>query len=419
MFALVDCNNFYASCERLFRPDLVGKPIVVLSNNDGCVIARSQEAKDLGIAMGAQTFLFEKFFKENNVHVFSSNYALYGDMSARVMALLSTYTPDVEVYSIDESFLKFDGFDYFKLRDIGVEMRRAVSKGTGIPVSIGFAPTKALAKLANRIAKKRPGANGVFVIDSVEHLETEIAKFPIEDVWGIGRQHEKRLKAIGVKTVLDFTHLPDQWVNKNMSIVGLRLKRELAGIRTLDLEETTKAKKNIAVTRSFSQNYSQWSEVKERVITFATIIGEKLRKQDSCCNVIQVFVHTNSFRRDQPQYSRAITVELPYPTNSGIELAHFAADALQRIFKTGYGYKKAGVLALELTPAANTQRMLFENSDPRHAHLMAVMDKLNKALGQQKVKLASQDLDRTWKMRRERLSPRYTTRMGEIIVIRG
>lgn len=417
MFALVDCNNFYASCERLFRPDLVGKPIVVLSNNDGCVIARSAEAKALGIKMGAPAFVFDKLFKEQKVHVFSSNYALYGDMSARVMSMLSTYTPDVEIYSIDESFLRFDGFGYYDLQEIGTKMRKAVTQGTGIPISVGFAPTKALAKLANKIAKKRPEIGGVFIIDSAGGLENEIAKFTIDDVWGIGPQHFKRLRAMGIKTVLDFTLLPEAWVKKNMSIVGLRLQRELAGLRTLDLEET-KPKKNIAVTRSFNENYNDFERVKERVITFATICAERLRQQDSCCNVIQVFVHTNNFRPDQPQYNRMITMELPFPTNSGIELAHFAVDALKRIYKTGYGYKKAGVLAMELTPAASAQRMIFQNSDPRHAHLMAVVDKLNKALGQQKVKLASQDLDRVWKMKLERLSPRYTTRLGEVITIK-
>ncbi len=417
MFALVDCNNFYASCERLFRPDLVGKPIVVLSNNDGCVIARSNEAKALGIKMGVPAFAFDGLFKQQKVHVFSSNYALYGDMSSRVMSILSAFTPDIEVYSIDESFLRFDGFDYFSLHEIGMKMRKAVSQGTGIPISVGFAPTKALAKLANKIAKKRPETGGVYVIDSVEGLEKEIATFTIDDVWGIGPQHFKRLKGMGIKTVLEFTQLPDQWVKKHMSIVGLRLKRELAGIRTLDLEEA-KPKKNIAVTRSFNENYTDFEKVKERVITFATICAERLRQQDSYCNVIQVFIHTNNFRPDQPQYNRMITVELPFPTNSGIELAHFAVDALNRIYKTGFGYKKAGVLAMEITPAAQAQRMIFENSDPRHAQLMAVMDKLNKALGQQKVKLASQDLDRVWKMKQERLSPRYTTRWSEIITIK-
>ncbi|WP_138481619.1 Y-family DNA polymerase [Dyadobacter bucti] len=417
MFALVDCNNFYASCERLFRPELNGKPVVVLSNNDGCVIARSNEAKALGIEMGAPAFLFEKKFKEQHINVFSSNYALYGDMSSRVMTILSKYSPDVEVYSIDEAFLKFDGFKLFDLKKIGEQMRKEVTKSTGIPISVGIAPTKALAKLANKIAKKFPKqTGGVHAIDTQDKLIRAIAFFKIGDVWGIGRQHEKRLKAVGVESILDFTLLPEDWVKKQMSVVGLRLQKELAGIRTLDLEDT-KDKKNIAVTRSFDENYTEYGKVKERVITFATICGERLRKQDSCCNVIQVFVHTNTFRPEQPQYSRSVTIDLPYPTNSSMELAHFAVDALQRIYKDGYGYKKAGVIVMEFTPADSKQQMLFENSDPKQGNLMAVLDKLNKALGQQKVKLASQDLDKVWKMKRAKLSPRYTTRLDEIITV--
>ncbi|WP_285546396.1 Y-family DNA polymerase, partial [Dyadobacter frigoris] len=387
MFALVDCNNFYASCERVFRPELNGVPIVVLSNNDGCVVARSNEAKALDIPMGAPAFEYEKMFEKNGVQVFSSNYALYGDMSSRVMSILGTFSPDLEVYSIDEAFINFDGFDYFDLHKIGVDMRYKVHKSTGIPVSVGFAPTKALAKVANRIAKKFPVLGGVYVIDSVEKLQKAIKWLKIEDVWGIGRQHAKRLNAQGIKTALDFTLMNDAWVKKNMSIIGLRLKKELSGIRTLELDEVAD-KKSIACTRSFDKNYSLYDEMKERIVTYATICAEKLRKQDSCCNVLQVFIVTNFFRQDQPQYSMSITINLPFPSNSSLELARFAIEALDRIFKAGYGYKKAGVIVMDLTPEASKQRMLFENSDPKHLELMAVMDKLNKSYGQQKVKLA-------------------------------
>lgn len=417
MFALIDCNNFYASCERVFQPQLNGKPIVVLSNNDGCVVARSNEAKALDIPMGAPAFEYEKVFEKNGVHVFSSNYALYGDMSSRVMTILGTFCPSVEVYSIDEAFLCFDGFQYFNLHEIGTEMRKKVYKSTGIPVSVGFAPTKALAKVANRIAKKFPQFGGVYVIDSVEKLQKAIKWLKIEDVWGIGRQHAKRLNAQGIKTALDFTMMNDAWVKKNMSIIGLRLKKELSGIRTLELDEVAD-KKSIACTRSFDKNYSTYDELKERIVTYATICAEKLRKQDSCCNVLQIFIVTNFFRQDQPQYSMSISIDLPFPTNSSIELAQFAIQGLKRIYKPGYGYKKAGVIVLELTPEDSKQTMIFENSDPKHLELMAVMDRLNKAYGQQKVKLGAQDLDRTWKMKREKLSRRYTTRLDEIIQIR-
>ncbi|TDE09791.1 Y-family DNA polymerase [Dyadobacter psychrotolerans] len=416
MFALIDCNNFYASCERVFRPELNGVPIVVLSNNDGCVVARSNEAKALNIPMGAPAFEYEKMFEKHGVQVFSSNYALYGDMSARVMTILGTFCPDLEVYSIDEAFLCFDGFKHFDLQRIGIEMKRKVHKCTGIPVSVGFAPTKALAKVANKIAKKFPELGGVYIIDTVEKLQKAIKWLKIEDVWGIGRQHAKRLNDQGVITALDFTLMGDAWVKKNMSIVGLRLKKELSGIRTLELDEIAD-KKSIACTRSFDKNYSIYDEIKERVVTYATICAEKLRKQDCCCNVLQIFIVTNFFRQDQPQYSMSISVDLPFPTNSSIELAEFAIQALKRIYKPGFGYKKAGVIVLELTPEDSKQTMIFENSNPKHLELMAVIDKLNKSYGQQKVKLAAQDLDRVWKMKRERLSRRYTTRLDEIILI--
>ena len=417
MFALADCNNFYASCERVFRPGLNNLPIVVLSNQDGCVVARSNEAKALGIPMGAPAFEYQKLFDQNNVHVFSSNYALYGDMSSRVMTILATYTPELEIYSIDEAFLSFDGCDYFSLQKIGIEMKAKIYKCTGIPICIGFAPTKALAKVANRIAKKFPELGGVYVIDNVVKLQKAIRWLKIEDVWGIGRQHAKRLQAQGIKTALDFTLMDDAWVRKNMSVVGLRLKKELSGIRTLELEDISD-KKSIACTRSFEKNYSTYDEIKERIVTYSTICAEKLRKQDSCCNVLQVFIVTNSFRQDQPQYSRGISVNLPYPTNSSIEIAKFATDALDRIFKPNFGYKKAGVIVMELTPERSKQKMLFANSDPKHLELMAVIDQLNKAFGKQKVKLASQDLGRTWKMKQEKLSQRYTTRLEEIIQIK-
>lgn len=417
MFALVDCNNFYASCERLFRPDLNGKPVVVLSNNDGCVIARSEEAKALGITMGAPAFRFEKKFKVQQIHVFSSNYALYGDMSNRVMTLLGQFTPHTEIYSIDEAFLRFDGHKHMDLRATGEQIRQTVTRGTGIPVSIGIAPTKTLAKLANRIAKKfSDQTGGVYVMDTQDKLLKAISFFRIGDVWGIGRQHEKKLKAVGVETILDFTLLPEEWVRKHMTVTGLRMQQELAGIRTLDLEPPT-GRKNIAVTRSFNENYTRFDDLKERIITFAAVCAERLRAQDSCCNVLQVFVHTNTFRPDQPQYNKSVTMDLPFPTNSSIELAQFAVQALGRIFKEGYGYKKAGVAVMEFTPAHASQKMIFANSDPRHQHLMAVVDKLNKSMGQDKVVLASQDLDRRWKMKQDKLSPRYSTRMSEIITV--
>lgn len=417
MFALIDCNNFYASCERVFRPDLNKKPIVVLSNNDGCVIARSNEAKAVGIPMGAPAFEYEKLFKQHHVQVFSANFALYGDMSNRVMTILSDYSPEMEIYSIDECFLKLNGFDLFNLQTYGEDMRYKVTKWTGIPISVGIAPTKALAKVANRIAKKYPTqTSGVYIIDSEEKRIKALKWLKVEDVWGIGRQHSKRLNSIGVKTAFEFTQLDDDFVRKQMAIVGLRLKHDLQGIPTLDLEEV-QIKKNIATTRSFETSYTQYEELAERISTFASSCAEKLRKQNSCCNSLMVFIHTNGYRKDLPQYSRNIVIKLPFPTNSSIELAKFAKQALKRIFKQGYAYKKAGVIVQDFSQADNLQQTLFENRNPQHVPLMQAIDKLNLLFGQHKIHLASQDTKRVWKMKQEKLSPRYTTNLNDIITI--
>ncbi|MBE7440839.1 MAG: Protein UmuC [Flavobacteriales bacterium] len=418
MFALIDCNNFYASCERVFQPNLNGKPVVVLSNNDGCVIARSNEAKEIGIPMGAPAFEYEKLFRQHQVNVFSANFALYGDMSNRVMTILSDYSPEMEIYSIDECFLKLNGFDkFFNLQNYGEEMRYKVNKWTGIPISIGIAPTKALSKLANRIAKKFPEkTNGVYIIDSEEKRIKALKWLKIEDVWGIGRQHTNRLNAQNVFTAYDFTQLTDEWVKSNLTVVGLRLKHDLQGIPTLNLEEA-QPKKNIATTRSFETNYTKLEQLNERISTFASSCAEKLRKQKSCCNSLMVFIHSNGHRKDLPQYNRTIVVQLPFATNSSIELAKFATQGLKRIFKDGYAYKKVGVIVQDFTPEEVVQTTLFESRNERHIPLMKAIDKINVQFGQQKIRLASQDQKRVWKMKQEKLSPRYTTKLSEIITI--
>jgi len=419
MFALVDCNNFYASCERVFRPDLNEKPIVVLSNNDGCVIARSQEAKKLGIPMAAPAFKYKKLITDNSIHVFSSNYALYGDMSNRVMTILSTFTPEMEIYSIDEAFLKLDGFEHYDLYEYGFKIRKTVSKSTGIPVSIGIAPTKALSKIANHIAKKFDyQTKGVYIIDSEEKRIKALKWIKVSDVWGIGGQHAKSLNKLGIENAYQFIQQPDEWVRKNMSVVGLRLKHDLQGKPTLNLDEV-KNKKNIATTRTFDQNLSDIESISERVSTFAVTCAEKLRKQESSCNTIMVFLHTNGYRKDLRQYSRNIVIKLPFPTNSGIEISKFAVQGLYSIFKNGYQYKKAGVIVMDFTPENEQQLNLFQNSNPKHKALMKAIDKTNNSIGQKKVKLASQTLDRTWKMKQEKLSPRYTTQLKEIIKVKS
>mgnify|MGYP003671313017 CR=1 FL=1 len=417
MFALVDCNNFYASCERVFNPGLNNKPVVVLSNNDGCVIARSNEAKALGIPMGAPAFEFKKVFEANKIKVFSSNYALYGDMSNRVMTLLSEFTPEIEIYSIDEAFLKFKGFKYHNLQDVGNQMRSKVTKGTGIPISIGFAPTKALSKVANRIAKKFPNqTDSVYIINNDTSRIKALKWLAIEDVWGIGRKHAKRLKAIQILNAYQFTQLSDDWVRKNMSVVGLRLKHELEGKPTLDLE-TVANKKMIATTRSFERMITKYEDVKERTSTFAISCAEKLRKQQSHCNAVMLFLHTNGFRKDLPQYGRNIVLKTPYPTNSSIDLVRLVNQGLEAIFKDGFHYKKAGVIVMDLTPINQKQLTLFNSENVKHLPIMNIVDRLNKSYGNNKVKFASQSLGRQWKMKQERLSPRYSTNINEIISI--
>ena len=418
MFALIDCNNFYASCERVFNPSLNGKPVVVLSNNDGCVIARSNEAKEVGIPMGAPAFKIKDLVERNGVAVFSSNFALYGDMSHRVMSVLAGFSPKMEIYSIDEAFLDFSGFELHDLEAIGREMRRRVLQWTGIPVSVGFAPTKALAKAANRIAKKfTERTGGVYKIETEEQRLKALKWLKIEDVWGIGRRHARRLQEMNVLTAYQFTQLSDKWVRDVMTVVGLRLKHDLEGVPTLQMEDV-KDKKSIATTRTFDGNYTDFALIKERVASFAVSCGEKLRRQQSCCNAVMVFIHTNGFREDQPQYSKNIVIKLPFATNSSIELVHFAVMGLERIFKAGYGYKKAGVIVSDFTPESNQQLKLFDNRNVKHIQLMKAVDKLNNSIGQQKVRLAAQDPGRVWKMKQEQLSPRYTTNLDEIITVK-
>jgi len=419
MFALVDCNNFYASCERVFQPQWEGKPVVILSNNDGCVIARSNEAKALGIPMGAPAFQYQQEFKKHGVKVFSSNYPLYGDMSSRVIKILERYTPEVEVYSIDEAFLRFKGFDYKDLLSEAQKLRQQVHQWTGIPVSVGIAPSKALAKIANRIAKKfAQRTNGVYLIDSEEKRLKALQWTTIGDVWGIGRQHRKRLEAMGIRTALDFVHLPDEWIRKQMSVIGLRLKKDLEGLPFIQLEEIQNPKKSIATTRSFEGTVTRFDDLEERVTTFATSCAEKLRQQNSHCNALVVFVRSDPHKKEATYYQNSCTVGLPYATNSSITLSKFARAGLKTLYQSGIVYKKAGVILLGLTPADTQQLTLFDAAIGRHDVLMKTIDTIHKRFGPNRMKLANQDLKRTWKMKQNHLSPRFTTELTEIIRVK-
>ena len=418
MFALVDCNNFYASCERVFNPNLRDKPIAVLSNNDGCVISRSDEAKAIGLPMGAPAFKYEGFFIANNIQVFSSNYPLYGDMSSRVMRILEQFTPDVEIYSIDEAFLEFKGFDNYNFQDYGCQIRKRILKWTGIPTSVGIAPTKALSKVANKIARKFPNkTKGVYVIDSEEKRIKALKWIKLKDVWGIGRGLQKRLAVKNCKTAYDFVQLPDEWVRKNFSITEWKLKKDLEGISTIELDEL-KTKRAIATTRSFEYTFSDLENIKERVSTFATSCAEKLRKQGSSCHMIIVMLSSDRHKKGLEQHRASTMVRLPYPTDSTLVISNNAVRAVTSIYKKGIKYKRAGVIVTGLVPAGNHQLHLFEHEDPKHKPLMHTIDRLNTKYGDYKLKLASQDLERTWKMRQERLSPRYTTNINEILKVK-
>ena len=416
VFGLVDCNNFYASCERIFQPSLEGKPIAILSNNDGCVIARSNEAKSLGLPMGAPAHQYNSFFNQHKVKVFSSNYPLYGDMSRRVMDVLKQFTPLVEVYSIDEAFLQFEGFEHYNLEEYAREIKKRVRKWTGMPVSIGLGPSKALAKVANRVAKKFADCTGgVYVIDSEEKRVKALKWLAIGDVWGIGHRHNKRLVLRQVHTAYDFTQLPDAWVRKEMSVVGLRLKYDLLGKSSIPLEMIATPKKAIATTRSFESLIGDYQELRERVSTFASLCAEKLRHQNSRCHALVVFVRSNPFMPDLPQYRNSTMISLPFATNSSLTLSKTALHGLDLIYKPGISYKKAGVMVTGIVPEDAYQMTLFGYENPKHQALMQRIDYLHKRFGPHKIKIANQDLNRTYKMKQAYLSPRYTTDVRDVI----
>ena len=417
MFALVDCNNFYASCERVFKPQLIGKPIVVLSNNDGCIVARSNEAKLLGVKMGVPLFEIKDLVQQHNVNLFSSNYELYGDMSNRVMNMLSTYSPEIEIYSIDEAFMRFHGFEeYFNLHEYGVNITNKVKQSTKIPVSIGFAPTKALAKVANKIAKKFPErTQSCYVIDTDEKRIKALKWTEIGDVWGIGRQHAKRLREINVNNAFDFIQLNDSWVRKNMSVVGLRLKHDLMGIPSIDFEDI-KPKQNIACTRSFEKMYDKLEDISERVSTFSAILGEKLRKQNSHCNLISIFVISNYFRTDLEQHRAYLTIKTDFPTSSTLEINRIAQMGLKSIYKANIHYKKAGVILSGISPADTFQLKLFGGENPKHVDLMKAIDVTNRKTGGM-IKFGGNDFKRRHKMRQEKLSQCYTTNWNELLEV--
>lgn len=412
MFALVDCNNFYASCERLFQPEFRGKPVVVLSNNDGCVIARSQEAKDLGVRMGAPWHLVDKAIRDQ-VKAFSSNYALYADMSARVMNNLARFTPDVEIYSIDECFLSLSGFS--KLESYGNQMRQQVIRNTGIPVSVGVAPSKTLAKLANRMAKN---FNGVCVLDTPEKIALAVKDFKVDDIWGIGRQYAKKLQGFGIFTAHDLRSQPLEWVQEKLTIQGVRMWYELHGKSCIQLASMTERKQGIRSSRSFGKLTDDYTFLEEATVAYCSRVAEKLRKDKSCATLLSIRVLTNIHRPETKQYTKSIAITLPHPTNNILELAKHAVQGLKSVFKPGHLYLKVEVYATGLIPEREVQLNLFSNYDgKRKNEVSELMDRLNNHYGKGTLILAAEGFNKEWGMRRNFLSPGYTTEWEAIVKV--
>ncbi|MEO8766218.1 MAG: Y-family DNA polymerase [Ginsengibacter sp.] len=420
MLALVDCNNFYVSCERVFNPSLDGKPVVVLSNNDGCVIARSDEAKALGIEMGTPAFMRETFFNNNYVHVYSSNYVLYGSLSNRVIRILSTFTPAIELYSIDEAFLDFTGSSSFNLENAGGDIRMAIKENLGIPVTVGFAPTKTLAKMANRFAKKTKKTLGVHVLDTQEKINEILNFIGVGDIWGVGPQYAKLLVKNGFKKAIDFVNAPEEWIRKNMSVMGQRTLNELKGIACIELEEVTAAKKSICVARGFGKLLSEKGDLQEALANYVGMVAGKLRNEKLCCKIINVFIQTNTHRREDQQYFRSINIQLPVATNSSFELIRYANEALDVIFRAGYSYAKCGCIANDLIPETTVQYSMYDTAN-RHRDnvVMKTVDTVNGRFGKDLVRFALQGYGKKWKLRQLKLSPCYTTRIEDVLTIKN
>lgn len=420
VFALVDCNNFYASCERLFRPDLIGKPIVVLSNNDGCIVARSAEAKALGIKMGVPFHQIERYLRQQNVAVFSSNYALYADISARVMSILEQHAPRVEIYSIDEAFLDLTGVDAIvSLDTFGASIRQIVRQHTGIHVCVGMAPSKTLAKLANHAAKVYPATRGVVDLTDPVRQQRLLALMPVSEVWGVGPRLSKRLNAEGIQTALDLAAANPKTIRQQYSVVLERTVRELNGESCLSLEEMTPTKQQIICSRSFGQRITEYRQMHEAICSYTSRAAEKLRQERRTARRMSIFLRTNRFNTAEPQYMPAPGAELPIPTDDTRELVATAIKLLRACWKDGYRYMKAGVMLTDFHQPGTFQPDLFNTSggNPRSQALMEVLDHINQS-GHGQVFLAGQGMQRDWNMQRRYLSPAYTTRWQDIPVVR-
>lgn len=421
MIALADCNNFFCSCERVFMPSLRNKPVIVLSNNDGCVIARSNESKALGIKMGQPFYQVKNLVEKNEVAVFSSNYTLYGDMSRRVMSLLSTYAPSIDIYSIDEAFLDFSGIaEGDELKQYAENMVRHIKKGTGIPISLGIASTKTLAKVASKFAKKYKAYNGVCMIDTEEKRQKALQLFDISDVWGIGRKASKKLQYHGIKTAWDFVQKSQTWVRNMLTITGERTWRELRGENCIETEELPH-KKSICTSRSFpDKGLNKLSDVEEAVANFAAQCSRKLREQHTVCKSITLFAYTSRFRTDLQQDYIHKTINLEVPTNNIQELVALAVAALRDNWKgEEYLYKKAGVIVWNISPDNAIQGSVFDTIDRnKQTALSKIIDEINKKNGYNTIRVALQGYNKNWHLKSEHISKQYTTNLKDIIEVK-
>lgn len=414
MFALIDCNNFYASCERLFRPELKGCPVIVLSNNDGCVIARSNEAKSLGIKMGAVFYMIQDLIEEYKIAVFSSNYRLYGDMSARVMTNIARFSPDVEVYSIDECFMTLPV--YSKFEDFAHQLRSSVIQNTGIPVSVGIAPTKTLAKLANKMCKK---TGGVCILDTDDKISLALNEYQVEDLWGVGRAYATQLIKLGINTAADFRNLPIGFVKDKLTIQGVRLWNELWGKSCIPLSDVIERKKGLCTSRAFGKLTSNIEDLKEATVSYASRLALKLRKDKSCATVLSIRLLTNRFKLDMPQATPGISISLTHPVNNTLDIVKVALEGLNMIYLEGYMYQKVEVTATGLIPETEVQLDMFGTwNGIRNDKLSNIMDSINKHYGTGTLRIASEGSTHSWTMKRNFLSPSYTSDWKDILKVR-
>jgi len=421
IFALVDCNNFYASCEKVFNPDIANKPVGILSNNDGIIIALSSELKKLGVTRGIPGFKLNKhLIRKNDVRIFSSNYTLYGDMSARVMDTLSMFTPDLEIYSIDEAFLSLKGFGHLNLTNYGKQIKRTVQQHTGLPVSVGIGPTKTLAKIANCFAKKNNFVEGVFDISDHPDKDKILRWIEVEHIWGVGRQYAKMLRRNGITNAYELTQVPDKWVQNKMTIVGLRTVKELCGISCIDLKMDIKPKKEIVSSRSFGNPVTKLQDLIEATSDYCSIAVKKLRSENQVASIIIMFLSTNRFK-NEPQYANYAKARLPLPSDYTPDFIRAANQIIKKIYRPGYKYKKVGVMLSDIMHQSKTPLDFFQPAylDDHRKVIMDCMDDINEKMGSHKITYASAGIKKPWQMKRENLTPSYTTSWEHIPVVKA